>query len=457
MRPFSRWSIEWKLPLSGGLLLLGVIAVLLGTAYAEVRRATRTVTGERLTAVAKQIGDLMGTSTRQLATLTKTTVEKPELAAFLSTRTRAATDSALKLITPTGPAANQTASAEVWDTAGHRLLAAGSSTNHIDSALTHRLILALRPGDDSARIGAFQAFGDSVIYPTLAPIGGAKTLGYLVIWRFFGGTAQSRTLTGQLIGEQALLLLGNRDGSIWTNLSVRVPGPPLPVDTLLHPAEYDRPGVGKRLGAAAAVAAAPWAVIIEFSSPVVFQPARLFLARESAIALILCVGALLVAWFASRQISSPLRQLALAADAMSTGDYTGRVRITRGDEIGRLAEGFNEMARRVDVARHRLEEQVEERTRDLQQTLVDLKESQRRLSAAKEGAERANHAKSDFLAKMSHELRTPLNSIIGFSEVVQQQTFGPLNEKQARYVTNVLSSGRQLLDLINDILDLSKV
>nr|MBI3614345.1 DUF3365 domain-containing protein [Nitrospirota bacterium] len=80
-----------------------------------------------------------------------------------------------------------------------------------------------------------------------------------------------------------------------------------------------------------------------------------------------------------------------------------------------------------------------------------------RLLGAKEAAETANRAKSEFLANMSHELRTPMNAIIGFSEILADQTFGELNPKQAKYVNNVLTSGRHLLQLINDILDLSKV
>jgi PAS domain S-box-containing protein len=89
--------------------------------------------------------------------------------------------------------------------------------------------------------------------------------------------------------------------------------------------------------------------------------------------------------------------------------------------------------------------------------VTDARAAQAALQSAKDAADRANRTKSDFLAKMSHELRTPLNSIIGFSEILESEGVGPLNDKQRRYVANVLLSGRNLLQLINDILDLSKV
>ena len=98
-------------------------------------------------------------------------------------------------------------------------------------------------------------------------------------------------------------------------------------------------------------------------------------------------------------------------------------------------------------SRQALEEQTEK--------LVELAD---RYAAEKTRAELANHAKSEFLANMSHELRTPLNAIIGFSEIMENGSFGPLgSEKYTEYAQDIMGSGRHLLDLIDDILDMSKI
>ena len=97
-----------------------------------------------------------------------------------------------------------------------------------------------------------------------------------------------------------------------------------------------------------------------------------------------------------------------------------------------------------------LEDEVEKATTELRSANDDLQ-------LANQDIQAASQMKTQFLAHMSHELRTPLNAIIGFSEILEDQTFGPMNERQERYIGNILKSSRHLLALINDILDLTKV
>jgi signal transduction histidine kinase len=139
----------------------------------------------------------------------------------------------------------------------------------------------------------------------------------------------------------------------------------------------------------------------------------------------------------------PIRVLQAGAAKIGAGQLGNRIQVRTGDELEGLAAQFNSMATALQESYTGLERKVEERTHEIE-------EKGRQLEAA-------NQHKSEFLANMSHELRTPLNAIIGFSEVLLQRMFGALNAKQEEYLQDVLSSGRHLLSLINDILDLSKV
>jgi signal transduction histidine kinase/CheY-like chemotaxis protein len=135
--------------------------------------------------------------------------------------------------------------------------------------------------------------------------------------------------------------------------------------------------------------------------------------------------ALVFGYAISWSLIDPVQRMDVQLRQIAAGDFSQRIEVPNRDELGALAANLNRMTAELGRLYHQLEA--------------------------------ANRHKSEFLASMSHELRTPLNAIIGFSEVLLERLFGELNEKQAEYLRDILDSGRHLLSLINDILDLSKV
>lgn len=184
--------------------------------------------------------------------------------------------------------------------------------------------------------------------------------------------------------------------------------------------------------------------------------AQVIAQRNRTIFIVVClipVAIFLVYFMVNKLVRRPIEDMADKAKRFARGDMSVRVDVRTEDEIGILGKTFNDMVESVSSFSSRLEEEVKRKT-----TLLN---ERTRLLALLERANKElrelDKLKSTFLANMSHELRTPMNAIIGYTDLLIDGVDGPINEDQKKSLTKVASNARHLLQLINDILDISKI
>lgn len=207
-------------------------------------------------------------------------------------------------------------------------------------------------------------------------------------------------------------------------------------------------------------------IAVDFLYPLAqFRHERLAMASASiGITILAIIVTAIAVSMLLRRVTRPLHQLVDATKAISSGDLSTEIAVQSEDEVGLLASSFNQMARDLkaninakdqyaeELAKLNveLEDKVRMRTRELEETNQELQTANLKIREA-------DRLKSEFLANMSHELRTPMNAIIGFTRLVRRKSADLLPLRQQENLKRVEISANQLLTLINDILDLSKI
>ena len=433
-----RRSLAVKIPLLTSLLLVAALAAMSVASYVELRRATIDIATARLQQAADQMANVFAMSTRQRTGAMKQLMQHPEVREYLRSRDasqRPAIEAAAR--TYLG-AAIQIADIELWDANGKRIIAIGAEFDEVPAAMLSGYQQDLQRLDDAA-IGRLRQFEEGLRYP----VGGrvtdnGKILGYVVERRRITNPTQTRQtvslLTG-LIGNQATMVIGNVDGTIWSDLVTTIKDIPITgVDNRLW--DYQRSGMPRTFAWVTPINGTPWAVAIEFPRAVVLEPSQRFVIRAIVIAGTVLLFAIIAGWASTRGITTSLRHVTEAAEAVAESRPHVHVDTDREDEIGRLADSFNIMAEKVEQSRTNLELRVESRT-------AELRAANRELEA--------------FSYSVSHDLRAPLRAIAGFVQILEEDHSATLDDTAKHHLERVKINARRMGQLIDDLLAFSQI
>jgi len=469
-------SIDWKLPLLITAVLAAGLAAFLVFTYVTLARRSETVVRDRFAHAARLVASSVEDAVVERRTVTETAVRDPSLVRMLeasrSGPSVARADSAAAAAVLAGLVSGRDSLAVMLTDLNGRVVASAgralpSAVKMIDPAS-----IAPVSSDDAVgavRFGPIVGVGDdrSVFWVVGPVMAGSERVGYVVGPKWVGGPPNALRMLRELTREDLTLYTRNIDGSGWTFSSGRPAPPPTSRDSTRSGVHYERPDSGRMIAEEAPVAGTPWLMVIDSPVRTLLSRLRATIEQLALASLVLLAVGAAIAWAVGRRITRPIVALTTAADQVATGTYEQPIPITGGDEVGRLARRFHDMAEQVTEARR----QLEQRATDAQHVAEELAAANVRLQVAmteaqlarsdaeraKTEAEGANRAKGDFLAMMSHELRTPLNAIAGYAELIEIGIHGPVTDAQRDALNRIARSQAHLLTLINDVLNFSRI
>jgi signal transduction histidine kinase/CheY-like chemotaxis protein len=423
--------------LTSALIALALVAVISYT-FLAVRTALLRAGEARANAAAEQLAGIIGAPLPGRVAEVQRLVDHDSVRQALTNPSADAQAEAIARLKPITINAQQHQTLELWSASGTRAF----GIQIPPSGGSVPLAAALPQG---VGVLPYVLVNGEVVSELVVPVradGTESPIGYLLSRRLATGVSTPDALN-RLIGGGGRVMVGNQSGTVWTDIAKRVDGPPIDVAT---PGSHRyRTADGARIAGVAHVAATPLAIVIDFPQAAIIAPAWSLLRQLVIVGFVFTAIAVLVVWRLSARVTQPLNRLIDALGAAREGDFSRRVEIDRDTEVGRLAQAFNSMAEKIQAGLLELDARARElKAKD------NLEEENRRVVEA-------SRLKSEFLANMSHELRTPLNAIIGFAELIYDGHVTPDMPQFKEFMHDILTSGQHLLQLINDVLDLSKV
>jgi signal transduction histidine kinase len=413
-----------------GLLAIAVSALLLAI-HGELERAAVETAHARLASGVSELGELVDQSAQNTARQHAAAAQAPVLRDLVVRPAISELDSVrVRGILNQFVAQSAGRYMAVASISGETLMSAGVLPDELASR-TAEQVRGLSH-QDSVVSGLPVVVGSQAYSSLAAPIVvGGVVRGGLIRWSRIGATPATEAAINRIVDPRAEVYLVHPAANLVIDPGGDVRQVPFRLDDSSTVFQVDRAGA-ELLGARSPVDGSNWSIVALVSrDDIVLSSSDLFQRLALAGLAIVLAGAL-VAWLASRRITKPLIRVTEAAEALASGQYHEPIALGRGDEIGRLAATFDEMAHRIS-------------------------EAHERLTMARAEAESANAAKSRFLGTMSHEIRTPLNAIVGYTEFLLVGIGGQISPQQRAYVERVQTSARHLLALVSDLLDLSSI
>jgi signal transduction histidine kinase len=424
-------SLERKLPLAISALMMVLVGTAVWVGYREVRQAALASSMEHLQEVTKQLATLSATGIARIRSNSADVASSRPVVEYARGGRAAGGSAAATALETLRQPQDSLFSVELWDSAGQRLLGVGEARTRRESTAQRNRAGVPALADTSA-MGPFFSDNGRVHFWTVTPVrADGRTVGYVAQLRRVATQAGTERAIRELVGSDVSVFYANAVGTGWSTIDGRPLNAPVDLASRASTFEYERPG-GRVLMHKVPIASTPFVMLLELPLANVLARPDMFLRRFALFGLVLMIVGGLLAWVISRSVTKPMAVLTSAAETIARGDYSRRASVGGNDEMGRLSRAFNTMAERVEHAHA---------------------EQQRQFEAA----QAANRAKSEFLATMSHEIRTPINAMIGYADLLDLEISGPITEQQRSQLARIRTSGRHLISLVNEVLDLAKI